>query len=142
MRRVRPTVVKSTILILQVLGPGVQLALTVSNNDSVSFLKSIAAANLWQRMSHPGLASPDERRRWVALRCDEVVAVRRRGGGPGPPLRGPGNATLAPATYWGSECRAPAAAPLPASFALRLRGASSCCVTMSLARISSSILPS
>ena len=48
MRRVRPTVVKSTILILHVLGPGIQLALTVSNNDSVAFLKSIAAANLWR----------------------------------------------------------------------------------------------
>ena len=60
MIRVRPTVVKSTILILHVLGPGVQLALTVSNNDSVAFLKSLAAANLWQRMSHPGLASPDD----------------------------------------------------------------------------------
>ena len=60
MIRVRPTVVRSTILILHVLGPGVQLALTVSNNDSVAFLKSLAAANLWQRMSHPGLASPDD----------------------------------------------------------------------------------
>ena len=48
MIRVRPTVVRSTILILHVLGPGVQLALTVSNNDSVAFLKSIAAANLWR----------------------------------------------------------------------------------------------
>ena len=47
-------------MILHVLGPGVQLALTVSNNDSVAFLKSLAAANLWQRMSHPGLASPDD----------------------------------------------------------------------------------
>ena len=60
MIRVRPTVVRSTILILHVLGPGVQLALTVSNNDSVAFLKSLAAANLWQRMPHPGLASPDD----------------------------------------------------------------------------------
>ena len=48
MIRVRPTVVRSTILILHVLGPIIQLALTVSNNDSVAFLKSIAAANLWR----------------------------------------------------------------------------------------------
>ena len=70
MIRVRPTVVRSTILILHVLGPGVQLALTVSNNDSVAFLKSLAAANLWQRMSHPGLASPDD----LAAVCHVGVA--------------------------------------------------------------------